>query len=105
MRRLEEEEELCLVLAESGNVDMNSTGQKASDFKPNVEDNDCNNVEPEKVNLREPVMQNEASTYSTPLLSGISRRVDERETDVSGGTFEKPTEGMSPFAMQKRVSS
>ena len=88
---------------------MNSTGKKASDIKSNfwttIEDNDCNNVEPENVELREPVMQNEASTYSKPLLSRISRIVDEWETDVSVGNFDKPTEGMSPFATQTSVSS
>ena len=72
---------------------MNSTGQKASDFEPNVVDNDCNKVEPENVELREPIMQIEVSTYSTPLISRINRRVDECETDNSGGKFDKPQKG------------
>ena len=100
MRQLEEEEELPLFEKELGDVELNSTGQKASDFEPKVEVNYSNNVE-----LREHVMHNEDSTDSTPLLSRICRRVDESETDVSGGNFKKPTEEMSPFAKQTRVSS
>ena len=85
--RLLEEEEVRLMEAEFGDVQLNSAGQKASDFEPNVEDNDCNNVEPESVELREHVMHNEASTYSSPLLSRTSKRVYEWETDVAVGNF------------------
>ena len=101
----EEAEDFCLLEAELGNVAMNSTGQKASDFEPSFEEIDCNNVGPETVKLRKPVMQSEASTYSTLLISRITRRVDEWKTDVSGGNFNKPIEEMSPFAKQTRVSS